>query len=76
MKSNQFLRMDHISQYASIHWKKYGNKMILCKKFKKRLNKASILCKFDPILKEKEDEFMKKIKPCKHLTGMDINPFS
>jgi len=63
--------MDHISQYASIHWKKYGNKLILCKKFKKRLNKA-ILCKFDPVMREKEDEFMRKIKPCKHLTEMII----
>jgi len=65
--------MDHISEFASMHFAKYGRKLILCKKFKKILQRAVVMGRADMSIQGVSAEFLRKIKKCVHFREMDFS---
>ena len=64
--------MDHISEFASMHFAKYGRKLRLCKKFKKILQRVTTMGKADLALNGIDADFLRKIKKCTHFREMDF----
>jgi len=64
--------MDHISQFAGMHFAKYGQRMRLCTKFKKILQRASLSTRCDSQNKIGEGA-LRKFKGCNHFREMDFS---
>jgi len=54
--------MDHISEIATMHFKKYGDNLRACEKFKKVLQKSTFIARNDPAIRNIEKKFVKKAK--------------
>lgn len=65
--------MDHISQFAGMHFAKYGQRMRICKKFKKVLQRASLSTRCDSHTKSIGEGALKKFKGCRHFREMDFS---
>lgn len=63
--------MDHISQYASLHFAKYGMKLRHCTKFKKVVQKNTSDMKYEA--KIIEEGFLKKLRKHIYLKDMSLS---
>ena len=68
-----FQRMDHISEFASMHFAKYGRKLVLCKKFKKILQRVAIMGRGDLAIRGIDADFIRKFRKCNHFREMDFS---
>jgi len=59
--------------YANMHFKKYGSKMIHCRKFKKIIQKANLLDKSGVSSQATSETWLKKLKECKQFREMDFS---
>ncbi len=65
--------MDHISEFASMHFGKYGRKLILCKKFKKVLQRTIVMGKDDLAIPDIKKNSLQKMGKCAHFREIDVS---
>jgi len=59
--------------YANMHFKKYGSKMIHCKKFKKIIQKANLMDKSGIHSQACDEGWLRKLRECKQFKEMDFH---
>ena len=64
--------MDDISQFAGMHFAKYGRKMKNCKKLKKVLQRGSLMTRCDSSAQLLGENYIRKMRGCKHFKEMDF----
>jgi len=65
--------MDHLSQYAGMHFKKYGRKLKYCTKYRKTFQKSSFITRNEELDSEKTQKLIQSIKDCRCLKEMTFS---